>query len=131
MPIIITQDDYDSLKTLIEKYQGARHNATDVKDMQDIHDLVVRQGASCRPTNGMEMNNKQTKVDHYLIENFVTTKAGDPYLWLPYAKFTKGNITHEVTPELAAKFKMPHFKPPLKLGAHDETTPAGGHLIPH
>jgi hypothetical protein len=36
---------------------------------------------------------------------------------------------HFITPEYAAKFKLPHFKPAIKLGSHVDETPAGGHIV--
>ena len=63
------------------------------------------------------------------LDTYVATKAGEPYLWMPYGTIRKGDKTREVTPELAKTFKLPHFKPPIKVGSHDETTPAGGHII--
>src|SRR3990167_3916886 len=138
MSTTITHTDPKELKSLVDKFAGARHSSSDTADIQMLHDISVRQGATCgsdtpdeeAPTKE-KMKSRQTKVDHYLVENLVSTKTGDPYLWLPYATFTKGDVQHMVTPELAAKFKMPHFKPPIKLGNHDETTPAGGHIVRH
>jgi len=63
------------------------------------------------------------------LESYVATKAGQPYLWMPFGVIKKGNKTREVTPELASQFKLPHFKPPIKLGSHEEVTPAGGHIV--
>ena len=65
----------------------------------------------------------------YLIENFVNTRTGDPYRLFPFGKIVKGGIVHEITPDSARNFKLPHFKPPIKLGAHDDPTPAGGHIV--
>lgn len=74
------------------------------------------------------MSGDKSEVDCYIVENFVATKPGEPYLWMPFGVIRKGGATRNVTPELAAKFKLPHFKPPIKLGSHDEVTPAGGHI---
>lgn len=65
----------------------------------------------------------------YLIENYVTTKPGEPYRLFPFGRIVKGGKVREITPEYAAQFKLPHFKPPVKLGSHDDTTPAGGHIV--
>ena len=65
----------------------------------------------------------------YLIEQFVSTHPGTPFRLFPFGTIVKGGKRREITPELAAKFRLPHFKPPVKLGSHDDTTPAGGHII--
>ena len=48
---------------------------------------------------------------------------------LPLGKVFKGGKEHDITPELAALFRLPHFKPAIKLGSHEDETPAGGHII--
>lgn len=113
---------------MTDTFAGARHNSGDQKNVQMVHDASVSLGASC---GDMKMHAKKTDIDLYIVENLVATKAGEPYLWLPYGLIRKGDKEHNVTPELAAKFRMPHFKPAVKLGSHDETTPAGAHLIRH
>jgi len=70
-----------------------------------------------------------TMDNTYLFSNFVTTKQGDGYRLFPFGKVVKGGREHIITPELAKLFKLPHFKPAIKLGSHEETTPAGGHII--
>jgi hypothetical protein len=64
----------------------------------------------------------------FLIENYVATRSGDPFRLFPFGKIVKGGKTINITPEFAASFKLPHFKPPIKLGSHAEATPAGGHI---
>lgn len=65
-----------------------------------------------------------------IIDNFVTTQPGQPYRLLPFGpiKRATGGPVRNLTPEMAAKFKLPHFQPPIKLGSHTEETPAGGHI---
>lgn len=65
----------------------------------------------------------------YLIDNYVNVKAGEAYRLFPFGKLVKNGKVREITPEYAATFKLPHFKPPVKLGSHEDTTPAGGHII--
>ncbi len=64
----------------------------------------------------------------YLIDNFVQTQKGEPYRLLPFGTVVKNGVRREITPEYAARFQLPHFKPPIKLGSHEETTPAGGQI---
>jgi hypothetical protein len=64
-----------------------------------------------------------------LIDNYVSTKPGEAYRLFPFGVVIKNGKRHEITPETAAAFRLPHFKPPMKLGSHDETTPAGGHIV--
>lgn len=65
----------------------------------------------------------------YLIDDFVSVKAGDPFRLFPFGRIVKNGKVREITRELAAKFNLPHFKPPIKLGSHNETTPAGGFIV--
>ena len=65
----------------------------------------------------------------YIIDNYVSTKPGQAYRLLPFGKIVKNGKVREITPEYAATFKLPHFKPPVKLGSHNDETPAGGHII--
>ena len=55
-------------------------------------------------------------------------RPGEAFRLFPFGKLVKGGKTRDITPELASKFKLPHFKPPIKLGSHDDETPAGGHI---
>lgn len=65
----------------------------------------------------------------YLLDNYVSTKPGEPFRLFPFGRVIKNGVVHNITREYAAKFRLPHFKPPIKLGSHDETTPAGGHIV--
>ena len=65
----------------------------------------------------------------YIIDNYVSTKPGQAYRLLPFGKIVKNGKVREITPEYAATFKLPHFKPPVKLGSHNDETPAGGHIV--
>jgi len=65
----------------------------------------------------------------YLIDNYVNVKIGEPYRLLPFGKIIKNGKAREITPEYAKTFKLPHFKPPVKMGSHNDETFAGGHII--
>jgi len=65
----------------------------------------------------------------YLIDEFVTVTPGKVFRLFPFGRIVKGGKIREITKEIAAKFRLPHFKPPIKLGSHDEKTPAGGHIV--
>lgn len=65
----------------------------------------------------------------YLIEDFVSVKAGEPFRLFPFGRIVKGGKVHELTRALAEQFRLPHFKPPIKRGSHDEAAPAGGHIV--
>jgi phage I-like protein len=65
----------------------------------------------------------------YLLDNYVATKTGQAYRLFPFGKIVKNGKTREITPEFASQFKLPHFRPAVKLGSHDDATPAGGHII--
>ncbi len=64
-----------------------------------------------------------------LFDEFVNVKAGEAYRLFPFGKIIKGGKVREITPEFAATIKLPHFKPAIKLGSHEDATPAGGHII--
>jgi hypothetical protein len=65
----------------------------------------------------------------YLIDDYVATKTGTGYRLFPFGVIYKNGKRREITPEFASQFKLPHFKPPIKLGSHDDPTPAGGHIV--
>lgn len=69
--------------------------------------------------------------DHitFIVSEFVQTTVGSPFRLFPFGKIVKNGNEHEITPDTAKLFKLPHFKPPIKLGSHDEPTPAGGHIV--
>ena len=67
-------------------------------------------------------------MSEYVLDQFVSVRPGEPYRLLPFGRITRGGRARDVTPELASKFALPHFKPPIKLGSHDDPTPAGGHI---
>ena len=64
----------------------------------------------------------------YLLDEFVALAPGDAIRLFPFGKLFKGGKVREITAELASKFKLPHFKPPIKLGGHADETPAGGFI---
>lgn len=65
----------------------------------------------------------------YLLDDFVNVKAGEPFRLFPFGKLVKNGKVREITPEMAKLFRLPHFKPAIKLGSHNDTTPAGGHIV--
>lgn len=65
----------------------------------------------------------------FLLDHFLTLSPGQPFRLFPFGKLVKGGVTREITREFAARFRLPHFKPPIKLGSHEDPTPAGGHLV--
>lgn len=64
----------------------------------------------------------------YFVDEFVNVQAGDPIRLFPFQKIFKGGKVREITQELVNKFRLPHFKPAIKLGSHMDETPAGGHI---
>lgn len=64
----------------------------------------------------------------YLVDDYVATKTGEAYRLFPFGRIVKNGHVRDITPELAAQFKLPHFQPAIKLGSHEDTTPAGGHI---
>lgn len=70
------------------------------------------------------MNNSE-----YVITEYVTVAAGEPFRLLPFGRLVKNGKTREITAEMARRFRLPHFRPPIKLGSHRDETPAGGHIV--
>lgn len=68
-------------------------------------------------------------MSEYVITEFVTVAAGEPFRLLPFGQLVKNGRKREITRELAARFRLPHFRPPIKLGSHKDETPAGGHIV--
>ena len=62
-------------------------------------------------------------------DNFVNVVAGDAIRLFPFGKFFKGGKAREFTRALAKKFKIPHFKPPIKLGSHEDDAKGGGVIV--
>lgn len=70
-----------------------------------------------------------TATTAYMLDDFVATRTGEPYRLFPFGSFVKGGQKHTITPEIAASFTLPDFKPPIKLGSHDDETVAGGWIV--
>lgn len=64
----------------------------------------------------------------YFSDNYLTIVPGEPFRLLPVGKLVKDGKVRTLTRELLAKFKLPHFKPAIKLGSHADETRAGGHI---
>ena len=62
-------------------------------------------------------------------DRLVSVHPGEPYRLLPFGHIGRPGLNKIITPEFAKLFKLPHFKPPIKLGSHNDETPAGGHII--
>lgn len=65
----------------------------------------------------------------FLVDEFVATQPGQAIRLFPFGTLIKDGKTRTIDRDLAAKFRLPHFKPPIKLGSHEEVTPAGGHIL--
>lgn len=65
----------------------------------------------------------------YAVTEFVTVAPGEPFRLLPFGRLVKGGRSRDITPDLARRFQLPHFRPPIKLGSHRDETPAGGHIV--
>lgn len=63
-----------------------------------------------------------------LLDEFTTITLGEPFRLFPFGTVVKNGKRREFTRELAARMMLPHFKPPIKLGSHDEKTAAGGFI---
>lgn len=68
-------------------------------------------------------------MNEYAITEYVAVVPGEPFRLLPYGTLVKNGRRREITPDVARAFRLPHFRPPIKLGSHADTTPAGGHIV--
>lgn len=68
--------------------------------------------------------------EQLFVENddFVSLTPGKPIRLFPFGKLTRAGKVIEFTKELAAKMKLPGYKPAIKLGSHDDVTPSGGFI---
>lgn len=64
----------------------------------------------------------------FTITDYVNVSPGEAFRLLPFGKLVKDGEEREITPEMAGRFKLPHFLPPIKIGSHRDETPAGGHI---
>lgn len=71
---------------------------------------------------------EQNTAQFFLMDSYVSTKPGDPYRLFKFGRIYKNGVAHDITPESAKQFKLPHFDPPIKLGSHEDAAPAGGHI---
>lgn len=65
----------------------------------------------------------------YVITEFVSVAPGEPFRLLPFGRLVKNGKAREITADVARRFRLPHFRPPIKLGSHRDETPAGGHIV--
>jgi hypothetical protein len=63
-----------------------------------------------------------------IIDKFITLTPGDGFRIFPFGSIYKNGVKREMTPEFAKQITLPHFRAPIKLGSHDDTTPAGGFI---
>lgn len=63
-----------------------------------------------------------------LIQDFVTVKPGEPFRLFPFGTIYKSGKRRDITPEYARTISLPHFRAPIKLGSHEDVTPAGGFI---
>jgi len=67
-------------------------------------------------------------MSDYLVDEFVNVQPGQPIRLFRFGQFFKNGKMRDITRELASKFKLPKFKPAIKLGSHKEEAIAGGHI---
>jgi len=65
----------------------------------------------------------------YFADNYVTVTAGEPFRLFKFGPLSKDGDIRHLTKDLLGKFKLPHFRPAIKLGSHRDETPAGGHIV--
>lgn len=71
-------------------------------------------------------NEERMSAADRLIDEFVTVKPGEPIRLFPWGAIVKNGKRREIKPGMG--WRIPHFKPAIKLGSHEDATPAGGHI---
>lgn len=67
---------------------------------------------------------------YYVLDEFKpTVVAGDSFRLLPLGTLVKNGKKREITRALLEQFRLPHFRPPIKLGSHKDESPAGGFIV--
>ncbi len=64
----------------------------------------------------------------YLYDEFTTLTPGEAFKLFPFGRVYKNGKAHDITPEFVKQIHLPHFTAPIKLGSHEDTTPAGGFI---
>jgi len=59
-------------------------------------------------------------------DEYVSVKPGQPFRLFKFGDIYKNGRKRSITRDM--RFKLPQFKPPIKLGSHQEATPAGGFI---
>jgi hypothetical protein len=99
-------------------------NADDSKgELVACHNTEAEAEAQVR---ALYANEGMTSRATFLVDNFVKVAPGQPFRLFPWGVVVKNGVSHDVQP--GQGWRLPHFKPPIKLGSHDMTTPAGGHI---
>lgn len=65
----------------------------------------------------------------FIRDDYLTLVPGEPFRLLPFGSLFKGGKLRQITPEFARRFTLPSFMPPIKLGSHEDTAKAGGHIV--
>ena len=68
-------------------------------------------------------------IDEFFASNYDKAAGIIKIRLFPFGKVYKGENVYDITPEMASRFHLPHFKPPLKLGSHKEETASGGSFV--
>ena len=75
-------------------------------------------------------NEYSTVKEQLFVENddFVSLTVGKPIRLFPFGKLTRSGKVIEFTKELASRMRLPRYTPAIKLGSHEDATPAGGFI---
>jgi len=108
----------------IEKQDG-RHCVIKNDDghNQGCHD--TRESAE-KQMAALYANEEMMQSKMYLLDDFLTVRKGEPYRLFPLGRIVKGGTVREITKELAGKFRLPHFRPAIKLGSSTDRTSITG-----
>jgi hypothetical protein len=90
--------------------------------------ISVHESAEEAQSAAKEPLSRTEHASERVYDAFVMTRPGEAYRLLPFGQIKRaaGGPTHNLTPESAAKFKLPHFKPPVKMGSHRQVVTLSG-----
>src|SRR3990167_3433198 len=108
-----------------DKPHGVFKKGTDQK--MGCHATPEAAGAQIAAMHAREnMTTEQVFISN---ESYVNVTPGEAVRLFPFGELKRGGVTRNITPALASRFRLPNFKPPIKLGSHADEAPAGGHII--
>jgi len=85
-------DELDETEQPNNEKAGARHSSRDMKDMQDLHDIAVRQGAACAPAKANPLKALSETDDELVVGNHIILFGGRDLTGYAIGKNADGSL---------------------------------------